>query len=158
LSYDVVDIAKARYPDCKFLCFDQRNIKAKIEELFLEKKLEINEEYIRDGCQIRHTPHLMIQVALLLGYTRIYLFGLDHSYVRDRFNNINYQPHFYDEFDEIIEKTGDMTQRSLTELFLDSHLTFKVYRAQNQIANSLGVKIYDCTADGCLDMFEKRLI
>lgn len=108
--------------------------------------------------QIRHTPHAMIQMAIMLGYKKIYLHGLDHSYVKDRFEGLYYQPHFYEEVNETIKKADkiDMESRDLTSLFLDSYKTFLVYKEIGNLANLLGAKIYDCTVNGCLDMFEKK--
>jgi hypothetical protein len=102
---------------------------------------------------MRHTPHLMLLMGIILGYKNIKLFGLEHSYVRDRFNGINIVNHSYHEESSNKQK---MEYRDLTELFLDSHLTFKVYKELNKLSKLLNVNIYDYSIDGCLDMFEKR--
>lgn len=156
ISFDIVDEVKKMYQEAKIIGFSTSTIKEKIRKEFVRKGISVDEKLIDEANNIRHTPHLMILVALAMGYEEIFLFGLDHSYVRDRFEGLLVQPHFYDEFDKTIEATGDMSSRDLTELLLDSHLTFKLYKSQNELARLLGVRIIDFTENGCLDMFEKR--
>jgi hypothetical protein len=156
ISLDIADQVKKKYQEAKVLGFNTSVIKEQIKKEFVKKGLSIDEKLIDEANNIRHTPHLMILVALAMGYKEIFLLGLDHSYVRDRFEGLLTQPHFYEEFDKTNEATRDMSSRDLTELFLDSHLTFKLYKSQNELARLLGVRIIDFTENGCLDMFEKR--
>jgi len=156
MFFDIANEVKKRYPESQILGFNMSTIKEQIKKEFVRKGLSIDEKLIDEANNVRHTPHLMILVALAMGYEEIFLFGLDHSYVRDRFEGLLTQPHFYEVFDKTIEEIGDMSSRDLTELFLDSHLTFKLYKSQNELAKLLGVRIIDFTENGCLDMFEKR--
>jgi hypothetical protein len=107
------------------------------------------------ALSVRQTPNGMLQYGLLKDYAIINLYGLQHSYVKDRFDSLSRVFHFYIETKEEFQ---NMEHRDLTELFLDSHLTFKVYKELNKLAKLLNINIYDYTIDGCLDMFEKRKI
>jgi hypothetical protein len=127
-------------------------------ENIIKKTLLSNEKIDVDlelCLNMRHTPQLMILIGIILGYKNIELYGLQHSYVKDRFEGIESVLHSYSEENSISQ---NMAHRDLTELFLDSHLTFKVYKELNKLAKILNVNIYDYTIDGCLDMFEKRKV
>ena len=71
-------------------------------------------------------------------YAIINLHGLQHSYVKDRFDSVKVVQHFYEETEETYQ---NMEHRDLTELFLDSHLTFNIYRELTKLAKLLNVKI-----------------
>jgi hypothetical protein len=119
---------------------------------FLKFQLKEKNINLEIALNVRHTPQAMIIQGILGRFENIKLFGLQHSYVRDRFNQISQVNHFYEEQPENIQQ---MAHRDLTELFLDSHTTFKVYKELNLVAQFFNIEIIDCTVDGCLDMFKK---
>jgi hypothetical protein len=150
--YEYVQI-NGFFPNCKIEYYEFNNIKNYFKtKLFSNSVDTINLDLALD---IRHTPNAMLQYGLLKEYAIINLHGLQHSYVKDRFDSIKVVQHFYQETEETFQ---NMEHRDLTELFLDSYLTFNVYKELNKLAKLLNVKIYDYTIDGCLDMFEKRKV
>jgi hypothetical protein len=140
-----------KYSKYKILCYSVDAAKKLLTAKLFNKN--IDKELIDNILKILQTPHGMLQIALLLGYNEIFLHGLQHSYVRDKLNQINYERHFYEE--EEGKKTS-FAHLDLAELFYDSFLTFTVYKNLAKLANLLEVKVYDCTKDGDLDMFEKK--
>ena len=135
------------FVDCRIQALNLNDIsrlfKSKLKETTITTEVALN---------VRHTPQAMIIQGIISGFKSIKMFGLQHSYVRDRFNCIGQVNHFYEEDSGCMQQ---MMHRDLTELFLDSHLTFKVYKELNLAARFFDVEIVDCTADGCLDMFKK---
>ncbi len=152
VPFDVYEYVKTNglFPKCKIEFYDFNNLKNYFKDKILMKSP--NNINLDLALTIRHTPNVMLQYGILKEYIKINLFGLQHSYVKDRFDSITFVPHFYNETEETMQK---MEHRDLTELFLDSHLTFKVYKELNNLAKILNIKIVDFTIDGCLDMFEK---
>jgi hypothetical protein len=120
---------------------------------------KIHNNVTRMACTVRHTPHAMIAVALILGYKRILLYGLDHTYVRDILNkNPMAGKHFYLETQmEVLNSnlvfTSNQCKIKLSNLFIDSAETFKVYEAQREIADLLNIQIID-KSNGSLFCFQ----
>lgn len=139
------------FPKCKIESYSFNEMNDYFKTKVILKSIDlINLDLALD---VRHTPNAMLQFGILNEYAIINLHGLQHSYVKDRFDSVKVVQHFYEETEETYQ---NMEHRDLTELFLDSHLTFNIYRELNKLAKLLNVKIYDYTIDGCLDMFEKR--
>jgi hypothetical protein len=114
---------------------------------------------IDEALKVRHTPMFMIQAGLMAGYKTIYLYGLEHSYVRDTLNRQLVGGHFYSETQaEVIKNNlgSEDVIGPLSGLFMDSGLTFRVYEHLAVLAKIMGVRIIDKTTDGCLNMFEKE--
>jgi len=149
------EILQKEFGEKRVSFWEIEELKERIMMINQVLKLKISEEIINDAVNIRHTPNLMMLMGLALRYREIGLVGLEHSYVRDRFAGIFEQTHFYNNSVDFEKEEYDMQHRDLTELFLDSHLTFKLYRSQAELGRLLGVKIIDYTENGCLDMFEK---
>jgi hypothetical protein len=152
VSHDIYSDLKKIFPGTLLVKFDLNIIK----KYFLRILGRKYEEIINKAVDIRHTPNLMLLYGIGLGYKKIYLNGMDHSYVRDKLNNIQVQTHFFDEINEYISAAYSIAHRDLSSLFLDSHKTFELYKNQKDFAKIAGVKIIDLTINGCLDMFEKK--
>jgi hypothetical protein len=113
---------------------------------------------LEEALKVRHTPMFMIQAGLMAGYKIIYLYGLEHSYVRDTLNKQVVGNHFYAETQEEIIQDNLGRVAPLSELFIDNGLTFRIYEHLAALARIMGVRIIDKTIDGCLNMFEKEPI
>jgi hypothetical protein len=120
---------------------------------------EIAPNIIKKAFSIRHTPHAMIAVALILGYKTILLYGVDHTYVRDILNkSVMAGKHFYLETQMEVLNSNLVFDRhqaniKLSNLFLDSAKTFEIYEAQKIIADSLNIQVIDKT-NGSLFCFQ----
>jgi hypothetical protein len=114
---------------------------------------------IRAACTIRHTPQAMIATALILGYKKILLYGVDHTYVRDILNkSLMAGKHFYLETQMDIFNSNLVFERKqykaiLSNLFLDNANTFKIYENQKIVADYLNIQIIDKT-NGSLFCFQ----
>ncbi len=105
-------------------------------------------------------PSLMI--AILLNYEKIFLTGVEHSWLKDitvDFNNnvLIRHKHFYDEHTSkprTMHK-GGVGQRKLFEVLEKFMLTFKGYIEIDRFAKHKNVKIYNLTEDSYIDTFEK---
>jgi hypothetical protein len=110
---------------------------------------------------IRHTPHLMILTAIFLGYKKIYLYGLEHNYVKDILNkDRKCGTHFYGEsYKQVLEFNNgknlsrDQYKITLSKLFEGNAKTFKTYEKLADLAKERGIEIIDHSG-GSLFMFQ----
>jgi hypothetical protein len=135
------------YSDCKISFFNYNAIFQ-----YFDGKLNSDNLNLEKAIKIRHTPNAMITYALIYGFRKIYLHGLQHSYIKDKVERLKLVPHFYEESKV---ESESMENVDFTQLFLDEYLTFSVYKEQSKLAKQLNVSIYDFTIDGMLDMFNK---
>ncbi len=86
------------------------------------------------GCTV---TYICIQLAVYLGFKEIYLLGVDCDYKYRSQNN-----HFYNvENDDIIEHNVDGM--------------ILAYQSAKQYAETHGIKIFNATRNGCLEVFER---
>jgi hypothetical protein len=136
MGSDLASIMKKKYPGAK-----------------------VDPNIIKKAFSIRHTPHAMVATALILGYKKIFLYGVDHTYVRDILNkSLMAGKHFYLEtqmevLDSNLVFNRNQASVKLSSLFLDSAKTFEIYEAQKIIADSLNIQIMDKT-NGSLFCFQ----
>ena len=111
-------------------------------------------------------PHNVLVPSLMLAinmeFDKIYLFGADHSWLRDISVNDNNvvlinQKHFYD-----VNTSKPMTmhkagkgQRSLHEVLTKFVFSFRSYFEINKYALRRGQEIYNCTPNSFIDAFER---
>lgn len=93
-----------------------------------------------------------IQVAYYMGFKEIYLLGCDHDYLNDISRTSNH--HFYKEEKGISDK-NHLEQFTREKWFFEYYMRWKQYRLINMYLNSHGVKLYNATKGGMLDVFEK---
>lgn len=125
---------------------------------FHTERIEFNEPVkfsldIKEKLYDSYTiTYIMIQLAIYMGYREIYLLGIDHNYpfTLDESGkpiiNVNAkEAHFFkdDRPDEVIANVFMME---------------KAYRKAKEVADSLGIKIYNATRGGKLEIFERKSI
>lgn len=109
-----------------------------------------------DLYKYRHTPMLAIQIALLQGYERIVLAGLDHDHViRVLTSEIAHVDHAYA---EAVTEQEIIPRRTYLALAEEVRATWGMYAALNNLAHLMGAEIIDATAGGQLDVFPKALL
>jgi len=105
-------------------------------------------------------PSLMI--ALALGFKKIFLFGADHSWLKDVWvddnNNVLLkQKHFYD-LDRVKPRHMDYLgkgKRKMHEVLIKFYHSFKGYFEIDAFSKHEGTDIYNCTPDSYIDAFER---
>jgi hypothetical protein len=108
-------------------------------------------------------PSLMKCIAL--GYKKIFLFGADHSWLKEISVNeqnealVN-QKHFYDENESKPEKMEDFITRprKLHEIIHKFYLSFRSYWEIKEFAEKRGVSIINCTEGSMIDAFDRGTI
>ena len=98
-----------------------------------------------------------IFLALNIGYKELYIYGADHSWMKDLFvdedNNICcYENHFYD----ATIKPYKMPKGSLAEGLKGIVEAFESYRILNVYAKSLGSRIINKTKGSYIDVFDNE--
>ena len=86
----------------------------------------------------------MIQIAAYIGFTEIYLIGADFSYNGDAAQKGN---HVYDSKFKDKRKTAGMT-------YIDCSINSM--KVAKRYADSNGIKIYNATRGGKLEVFERK--
>ena len=103
------------------------------------------EEYVYDAYTVTYT---MLQMAVFMGYKEIYLLGIDHNYSR------------------IIEKNGGVRVADTVkshffkddnpaEVIANIYMMEKGYYKAKSVSDELGIKIYNVTRGGKLEIFER---
>jgi hypothetical protein len=142
------------FTDCKIEYYDDEISSIYIEK-YLLKELKVFKEFnLKVATKIRHTPNVMLTYSILSRTPRIILLGLQHDYILQKLKNYSDVPHFYEQDINYIEPINKV---EMTDLFLQEHLTFEVYREQGKLARLCGANILDATRNGMLDMFEKTV-
>jgi hypothetical protein len=97
-----------------------------------------------------------LQLALGLGFSRIFLLGCDHDY----FLNYGESAHFYEEKKDAKVRGGySEWDKSLVEdiglLFESMANLWRQYRLLRDVAHKQSVEILNLTEGGCLDVFQR---
>ena len=105
-----------------------------------------------------------ISLAINIGFKKIYLLGVDHSWHKniivgdDNFIYL-YEPHFYDEnvlpIPIYIEENKKIRYLKLHEQFEALKKTFEAYHYIQDYAKYKNVKIINCTLNSYIDAFER---
>ena len=128
--------------------------------LILTRKL-----YLNSAC----TPRLQnvisgsIFISIILGYKKILLFGVDHSWLSDIIvdnkNRVCWsEKHFYKNCDYKPYIKSNGKNYKLHELLLDYSQVFKSYYVLNKLAIDLKCSIINCTENSYIDAFERLKI
>jgi hypothetical protein len=130
---------------------------------FLDKfKHLVNKKTINEiANKMGHTPQFMLLIGILMGYKKIYLYGLEHNYVKDILNKSTLcGTHFYDDtYKDVLlsdgHKRGDRESAKikLSNLFEGNAAIFKGYEQLADLAKEMGVEIID-HSNGSLFMFQ----
>lgn len=95
-----------------------------------------------------------IQVALYMGFDQIFLLGLDHDWVL-RFPGRPYT-HFYKPEANVLERSGlNLGGTDWVELFWNLWNLWTEYGTLSDYTEAHGTRIYNATAGGLLDVFER---
>jgi len=122
-------------------------------------------EYLKlDEWDIAKTPFacntaifMAIQVAIYMGFKRIYLLGCDHDYILNKLTKTSYdQHHFYQEKDSASDGVSKyLSDYSLYKWFSEYKDRWYAYDLINKMAQSHKVDIFNCTEGGVLDVFPR---
>lgn len=127
---------------------------AKYIKLFFEEfypQLPQFAENIENGIYEGYTvTYMCLQVAAYMGFKEIYLLGVDHSYSTELdengnlLKNENVRDHFSD--NDKIENVPQTFKSALA------------YKAAKEYAEKHGIKIYNATRGGKLEVFERKTL
>lgn len=113
-----------------------------------------------DFCQgimpVQSVPILCLQLALYMGFQEIYLLGTEHDAILT-----GQYTHFYNYDDSIISQSNGETdiQGNLDypfeSILRDTYVLWEQYKLMKKFAERQGVRIYNATPNGILDVFER---
>jgi hypothetical protein len=114
----------------------------------LKKGLHDGIDLTKDLPVIRTVPHICIFIAIYMGFNKIYLLGCDHDSILQGGKHI----YFYDEKESLIKQ--------VLECSFETHLRNYVklidyYKIVKSYTERRGIKIYNATAGGLLDVFPR---
>ena len=143
--------------------FLKKNLEYNIDASFIDysKSSQLNEnnfmnediwDITKKPFQVRTVVYVAIQVAYYLGFKEIYLLGVDHDYLTELNSNRDGH-HFYKEEKSFEDKA---VQLFFTEKWFEEYyLRWKEYRLMKELLTTKGVKIYNATNGGMLDVFKR---
>lgn len=101
------------------------------------------------GIALRYqsTSQMAINVALFLGFKKIYLLGFDHDWLVTR----GHSPHFYEERDGV--EKADLSRFSYVEMIRISLSLFEIYEKLAFVAKKRGALIVNLSRPSYLDVF-----
>lgn len=108
---------------------------------------------VRSFYSVRHSPMLAIQVALLHGYKRIVLIGLEHDYALRTLGSENlYVRHAYE---ESLKEIEPLIRKTILHFAEETRKTWGMYASLRNLAAVHGAIIVDATPSGLLDVFPR---
>jgi hypothetical protein len=96
------------------------------------------------------TSQMAINLALYMGFSNIYLLGLDHDWLVTR----GYSPHFYKEQDGV--EKSDLSKFTYTQMIEISLKLFKIYKKLKRNSEIKSSNIYNISEPSYLDVFERK--
>jgi len=135
---------------------------SRIHYLNYEKPIVLDENnYMNDNVwdisknnifSMRTVVYGAIQVAIYMGFSRIYLLGCDHDYLNDISRTSNH--HFYKE-EKGISDIQHLSEFTRERWFLEYYMRWKQYRLMKEYAETKNIEIINATAGGMLDVFKR---
>ncbi len=107
------------------------------------EKVPFSDELIYGTYSKATVTYDCVQLAVYLGFEEIYLIGVDFDFAVDYKNKKN---HFIETY---------YNENSETSYFWDRE-SLEVYRSAREYADAHGIKIYNATRGGKLEIFERR--
>lgn len=145
--------------NCKYLfsrsngrlryCADKyKNIRL-FKSVFSESEEQFSfSEDCAEQLYIGHTvTYAMLQLAVYMGFKKIYLLGIDHQYATQVANGI--------EEHNQVPNYSSLLERNNEGVFYVIDKTTLAYRAARKYADEHGIKIYNATRGGKLEVFER---
>lgn len=105
---------------------------------------------------VQTVVHIAIYIAISLGYTEINLLGVDHDWLFHFGKSL----HFYNENESklVTSNYDEYKNVDLEEEFKSHVKLWSIYKLIKKHCDSNNIKIYNCTPNSFLDVFEKRNI
>jgi hypothetical protein len=97
------------------------------------------------------TSQMAINIALYLGFKKIYLIGFDHDWLATR----GQSPHFYNESEQ--SQSFDLSVYSYTQMIEISRVLFAIYHKLKKNADLDGAQIINLSVPSLLDVFPRAL-
>ncbi len=121
-------------------------------------------KYYKKGMAVPSYVNVTIMALyamLNLGYSTIYLYGVDHTFLTNLVvgdDNILYVEdcHFYGTERVIADYHADGTPWRVAEYIYDKYLTFVEHEVMRGYANYLGAQIINCTKGSWIDAYVRR--
>jgi hypothetical protein len=99
-------------------------------------------------------PVMVLMIAMYMGFKDIYLLGVEHDSFKTGEYKYFYKPTVLSDKAFGVTEDGKTTDPLCDELY-EYYRLFSQYRALKRIASSRGINIYNATAGGALDEFER---
>lgn len=115
-----------------------------------------------DECEKRvylsgTVAYQMMQLAVYMGFENIYLIGMDCSYAIERQPDGSYKKNDVLNHNYIIQKYEEdlIDNKKISQCWADVNMQMNGYRSAKKYCDAIGVKIYNATRGGKLEVFER---
>jgi len=109
-----------------------------------------NWDITKQPFSVRSVLYTAIQIAVYMGFTKIYLLGADHDYLNEVSQKEGDQ-HFYPQNQSPISTQEFYSNKE--EIFLGYYYRWVQYRLMRKYLENKGIHIYNATEGGMLDVF-----
>lgn len=106
--------------------------------------------FAKKPFSLRTVIYLAIQLAYYMGFSEIYLLGVDHDYLKDTSRITDH--HFYKDEKSFSDKEH-LNMFTTERWFEEYYIRWKEYRLMKEFLESKNVKIFNATNGGMLDVF-----
>lgn len=154
LEYEfLMDICKTKYKNVIdahklmgehqyiFDIFNEKKLDESTQEMLPTFSLEAD-RYLVEGMTV---TYFIIQLAYFLGFTEMYLLGVDFSYEDMTGRDMGKNDHFCKGY---IEKNEIVNKPRIEE-------SLKAYKTAEMVSREYGFRVYNATRGGCLEVFER---
>jgi len=129
---------------------DLRYVKFGVEINALEKEgVDLTREILRPIS----VTVMALQVAIYMGCRKVYLLGCDHDWIL----HVGKMAHFYDEQQNALVRSGynEWKESDMATEFYNAFQLWAQYKAIKKYAEEKGIRIFNSTEGGLLDVFPK---
>lgn len=153
IGYNSMKKTGTRFPDSNPYLMDNRAALWRKEGLPFSFDCE---RQVADGTTVTYSS---IQLAVYMGFTRIYLLGMDHHFPHtiDKNRRITYdaavRSHFDPRYKDIYETVEQ--KRKIVLAVYDQEMAEAAYKSALAAAGSRGVGIFNATRGGELEVFPR---
>jgi hypothetical protein len=104
---------------------------------------------------VQSVPILAIMIAMYMGFKDVYLLGVDHDWFIKKNYSYAFGKTLFSGKDIGVGPEGEMNDMRLTDQLPIAAALWGQYRSLNEIAKKNSINIYNSTAGGALDEFDR---
>jgi hypothetical protein len=146
LEYIFLGSYRCRFNSESRYLLNYNNVKCiRSHQTIIKSRFKFSYDIMKCAFLTNTVSYIIMQIAVYMGYSEIYLLGFDHNYgfeVNEKGNIVknNNRSHFYSDNNKVVADIEGMTLS---------------YNKMKEVAEKKGIKVYNATRGGKLEVFER---